>query len=66
MDLSQVVGQQFMVLLPVGFVLVCAALVFVFGIKSSVDLPNFKYLRFSSGDRKSGKKKKSKDKVFIN
>lgn len=63
MEVSSGVGQQLLLLLPIGFVIVCAALVFVFGFNKSVELPNFKHLRFSSADKKTKGKKKTKDKV---
>ncbi|KAK6645642.1 hypothetical protein RUM43_001922 [Polyplax serrata] len=66
MEVSSGVGQQLLLLLPIGFVIVCAALVFVFGFNKSVELPNFKHLRFSSADKKTKGKKKTKDKKAQN
>nr|CAD7598619.1 unnamed protein product [Timema genevievae] len=60
MELSEVVNTQYA--FPVGFVLICAVLVFAFGFKSAQQ-PEFAQLTHSSDDRKpAGKKRKVKDK----
>lgn len=64
MEISEVVNTQFVFPgLVVGLVLICAALVFVFGFKSVEDFP-FDKLATVTDDRKpAGKKRKVKDKV---
>lgn len=64
MELSDVVNTQFAFPgIVVGLVLICAALVFVFGFKSVEEFP-FDKLTNATDDRKpAGKKRKVKDKV---
>lgn len=64
MEISQVLNTQFAFPgLVVGLVLICAALVFVFGFKNVEDFP-FDKLATVADDRKpAGKKRKVKDKV---
>jgi hypothetical protein len=63
MDLSEFVNIQYAI--PVGVVLICAVLVFVFGFKSA-EQPAFAHLTYTGDDRKpAGKKRKVKDKVVF-
>lgn len=60
MELSEVVNTQYA--FPVGIVLICAVLVFVFGFKSA-EQPAFAQLTYTGDDRKpAGKKRKIKEK----
>lgn len=60
MELLEVVNTQYA--FPVGVVLICAVLVFVFGFKSA-EQPAFAQLTYTGDDRKpAGKKRKVKDK----
>jgi hypothetical protein len=63
MELAEVVNTQYA--FPVGFVLICAVLVFAFGFKSA-EQPAFAHLTYTGDDRKpTGKKRKIKDKVVF-
>lgn len=59
MEVASAFGQFSAFVVPVVLVLILAGVIFAFGFTSSVELPNFKYLRFSSSDKKTTKKKKT-------